>query len=230
MTRSAIILAALALTLTTGMPAPSTAHSLKELEDQLHSRERFFQPIDKPAPAFTLQDAEGRTLSLEDLRDKVVVLHFVYTHCPDVCPLHAEKIAEVQRMVNAAPMRDQVRFITITTDTERDTPDIMRDYGPAHGLDPINWKFLTSGPVRPEETRRLAEGFGHRFTPTDDGMQMHGIVTHVIDREGRLRANFHGLDFDPVNLVVFVNALVNDVHKPAPPQSTSLWERLWRLF
>src|SRR5688572_2169608 len=42
MTKSAITLAVLALTLSTGMPVPSVAHSLKELEGQLHSRERFF--------------------------------------------------------------------------------------------------------------------------------------------------------------------------------------------
>ena len=52
---------------------------------------------------------------MEDLRDKIMVLHFVYAHCPDICPLHAEKTAEVQRMVNATPMRDQMRFVTITT-------------------------------------------------------------------------------------------------------------------
>ena len=37
-------------------------------------------------------------------------------------------------------------------------------------------------------------------------------MTHVIDREGRWRANFYGLKFEPTNLVLFINALVNDVH------------------
>lgn len=210
-------------------PLSAAAHSLKELERQLYDREKFFQQVHRPAPAFSLQDAEGRTVSLEDLSGKVLVLDFVYTSCPDVCPLHAEKIGEVQRMVNETPMRDLVRFVTITTDPARDTPEVMRDYGPAHGLDEMNWTFLTSQ-QRPEETRGLAEAFGHRFTPTEDGMQMHGIVTHVIDREGRLRANFHGLDFEPINLVTFVNALTNDVHHPGKAQAPSAWDRLKGLF
>ncbi len=38
---------------------------------------------------------------------------------------------------------------------------------------------------------------------------MPGVVTHVIDQQGRMRARFRGLEFDPVNLVIFVNALTN---------------------
>jgi protein SCO1 len=163
--RMAISLAVLAAS----APA-AAAHSLDELDAQLRDREKYFQPMDQNAPAFTLQDAQGRTVSLEDLRGKVVVLHFIYTSCPDVCPLHAERIAEIQKMVNQTPMRELVQFVTITTDPERDTPDVMRQYGSAHGLDRVNWVFLTTTPDQPEDaTRKLAERFGHGFTETTDG-------------------------------------------------------------
>lgn len=215
----------------TAASTPASAHSLPELQTQLHDREQYFQPLDRETPDFVLKGPEGQAVSLESLRGKVVVLHFIYTQCPDFCPLHAEKIAEVQRMVNESPMRDRVQFITITTDPVRDTPEVLRDYGPAHGLDPVNWTFLTSGPEEPEKTRELAEKFGHRFVLTDDGLQLHGIVTHVIDREGRWRANFHGLDFAPTNLVVYINALTNDFHEaPHPDKPESLWDRLKTLF
>jgi len=167
-------------------------------------------------------------VSLGDLAGKVVVVNFIYTHCPDVCPLHAEKIAAVQALVNQTPMHDRVRFITITTDPVRNTPDVLRAYGPQHGLDPANWMFLTSGPDRrPDATRRLAKAFGHRFDVTPDGFQIPGVVTHVIGREGRLRGNFHGLDFDNVNLVLFVNALTNDVHLPATANGGALVDGSW---
>ncbi|MGH6899659.1 MAG: SCO family protein [Geminicoccaceae bacterium] len=206
------------------------AHSLDELEAQLGNRERYFQPIGKEAPDFTLEDAEGRAVSLEDFGGKVVVLHFVYTSCPDVCPLHAERIAEIQAMVNRTPMRELVQFVTITTDPEHDTPEVMREYGPAHGLDPLNWVFLTSGPDRPENTtRNLAERFGHKFTETENGYQIHGVVTHVIDREGVWRANFHGLEFEPTNLVVYINALTN-AHGTEGHPELSWWDRIRSLF
>jgi protein SCO1 len=207
------------------------AHSLDELEAQLRDREKYFQPIGKDAPAFALRDAEGRAVSLEDLRGEVVVLHFVYTTCPDVCPLHAERIAEIQEMVNRTPMRELVQFVTITTDPKHDTPEVMREYGSAHGLDPVNWVFLTTMPDQPEDaTRKLAERFGHGFTETKDGYQIHGVVTHVIDGEGRWQANFHGLKFEPTNLVVYVNALVNDAWTAHAHEPPSFWETLRGWF
>jgi protein SCO1 len=221
---------AVSLALLAVSAANLAAHSLDELEAQLGDREQYFQPIDREAPPFALADAEGRAVSLKDLRGKVVVLHFVYTSCPDVCPLHAERIAEIQEMVNRTPMRELVQFVTITTDPEHDTPEVMRDYGPAHGLDPVNWVFLTTTPGQPEDaTRKLAERFGHGFTETEDGYQVHGVVTHVIGREGRWRANFHGLEFEPTNLVVYINGLTNAHGSEGHPEP-SWWEKIFSVL
>lgn len=99
-----------------------------------------------------------------------------------------------------------------------------------HGLDPTNWMFLTSGAERPAATRALAEQYGHKFAKTEDGYQTHGIVTHVIDQEGRLRANFHGLKFDPTNLVVYVNALVNEAQGVHDAHEPSLWATMKKWF
>jgi protein SCO1 len=224
-------LAGISAALAIALASAVLAHSLGELENELAEREKYFQPVGKEAPEFTLEDAEGGAVALQDLRDKVVVPHFVYASCPDVCPLHAERIAKVQEMINQTPMKELVQFVTITTDPEHDTPKVMRDYGPAHGLDPANWMFLTSGPDRPDDTtRKLAERFGHTFTRTEGGYQIHGVVTHIIDREGRWQANFHGLEFDPVNLVLYVNALVNDAGTAHAHQPQNFWETLRGWF
>jgi protein SCO1 len=212
--------------------APAAAHHPgTNLDEVMGSREKYFQPIDKPTPPFSLQDADGRQFSLADFKGKVVVLHFIYASCGDVCPLHADRIAEIQDMVNTSPSRDHVRFITSTTDPEKDTTEILRAYGPTHGLDAANWMFLTTARGQPEDTtRRLAEAFGHTFTKTPSGAQVHGIVTHVIDKEGLWRANFHGLKFQPINLVLYVNSLVNEGQRPAGTEAKSLWDRLRGFF
>ena len=210
---------------------PVTAHSLQELQAQLSERERYFQPLDREAPDFALQDADGRPVRLDDFRGKVLVLHFVYANCPDVCPLHAERLAEVQEMANATPMREQVAFVTVTTDPERDLPEVMREYGELHGLDAVNWMLLTRTDGEPEDaTRRLAEAFGHKFTRDDEGYQMHGVVTHVIDTQGRWRANFHGLEFQATSLVIFINALANDRHPEAARAEPGFWSWVRGLF
>lgn len=157
-------IAAAGLALIAGAASPVTAHSLKELEDQLQARERYVEIVHRPAPDFALSDAEGRSVRLSDFKGKVVVLNFIYASCPDVCPLHSEAIATLQEAVNGTPMKDLVRFVSITTDPERDTPAVLKAYGPTHGLDPANWVFLTSGPDRPTATRELAGRYGLKFT------------------------------------------------------------------
>ncbi len=188
------------------------AHSLKDVEDMLGDGEFYLQIVNRAAPDFTLQDTTGRPVRLADFRGKVVVLYFIYASCPDICPLHSDRIAALQQQINSTPMRDIVQFITITTDPARDTPEVLKDYGPSHALDPINWLFLTSGPDKPAATRELAEAYGLKFTPHEGGYQMHGVVTHVIDKSGTMRARFHGLGFHDTNFIVYVNALTNDTH------------------
>jgi len=198
--------------LTLFLPSLGYAHSLKNVEDQLYEKEQYVQVFDKKAPDFDLENSDGYPIKLTGFRGKVVILNFIYARCPDVCPLHSEKIAEIQQMVNITPMRDQVEFVTVTTDPKNDTADVLRTYGKAHGLDSLNWKFLTSGPDSPLTTRDLVKKFGHKFMATEDGYQVHSVVTHIIDREGNWRANFFGLKFQSTSLVMYVNALVNDVH------------------
>lgn len=189
------------------------AHSLEELEAQLFKREKYVEFVNRPAPKFELRDAEGKTIRLSDSRGKkVLVLWFAFASCTEACPLQSDLLAQVQEKVNRSPMRDLVQFVAITTDPERDTPAVLRAYGPSHGLDRHNWTFLTSGTERPETTRELADRYGLKFTRTEKGDFMHGVVTHVIDFEGNIRARFHGLKWDQINMVVYINALTNDRH------------------
>lgn len=214
--------------LTLALAPRAGAHSLEELEKALSERESFVEFRNEAAPEFTLQDADGHPVRLGDFRGKVVILNFIFASCTDVCPLQSERIAAIQKDVNQTPMRELVQFLTITTDPERDTAEVLKPYGSIHGLDPVNWVFLTSGAERPDETRSIAMRYGLRFTPTPDGQFMHGVVTHLVDKEGLLRARYHGLKFDPTNFIVHVNALVNDFHKPH--EEPSLWTRLRRWF
>ena len=132
-------------------------------------------------------------------------------------------------MVNTTPTRDQVQFVTITTDPVKDTPEVLKAYGPAHGLSPRNWVFLTSGPDNPEATRELVKRFGHKFTATEDGLQVHSVVTHVIGKNGRWRANFYGLKFEPTSFVTYINGLANE-HGPEGHREQSLWDRIRTWF
>ena len=202
----------LGLMLVLGGVASAAAHSLKDLEGKLLKRETYVQIVNKKAPEFTLQDAGGTRISLSDFSGKVAVLNFVYTNCPDVCPLHSEAIASIQEAINQTPMKNLVKFISITTDPKRDTTAVVKTYGPEHGLNPANWVFLTSGSDKLGATRELAKRYGLKFMLSKDGYQLHAVVTYLIDKSGNLRAKYHGLKFKETNMIVHINALTNDNH------------------
>ena len=183
------------------------ADTVEDLEKVLGEQELYVELTNRPAPEFALQDAAGRQVRLGDFRGKVVVLNFIYAGCKEACPLQSDVIALIQRAVNSGPARDKVQFVSITTNPEKDSAEVLAAYGSDHFLDPVNWTFLTGGPAKPNETRELGERYGLKFTQVADGDFIHGVVTHVIDQNGVLRARFHGLKFDPANLIDYVVGL-----------------------
>lgn len=117
--------------------------------------------------------------------EKTVVLNFVFASCTDVWPMHSAVIADVQDKINITPMKDSVQFISVTTDPANDKADVLQDYAGIHGLDPVNWLFLTIPPgAAVDTTRKLADAYNVQFAPMDDGQQIHSVVTHVINRDG----------------------------------------------
>ena len=83
-------------------------------------------PIEKPA--IVLSDVNGRPYHfVEETKDKVALLFFGYTHCPDICPLHMANISAVLKRMPAAD-RARVATVFVTTDPERDTPERLREW------------------------------------------------------------------------------------------------------
>lgn len=206
-------------------------HPGETLDARMTEMEEYFQIIDAAeAPPFELQDAKGNIVRLSDFSDKVVVLNFIYASCPDVCPLHSEKIAAIQASINDGPMKDRLQFVSVTTDPVNDTPDVLRDYADLHGLDPANWVLLTRTADQPDDaTRLLARDYGLEFTMTgDNDMMMHGAVTHVIDIGGRFAGKFHGMKFRNVNLILYVSELLNNAQHRR--RETGWWDRLTGAF
>jgi cytochrome oxidase Cu insertion factor (SCO1/SenC/PrrC family) len=94
-------------------------------------------------PNVPLVTQEGTIVRFFDdlLAGKVVVVNFIYTSCPDACPLETAKLAEVYRLLDGRVGRD-VFFYSISIDPERDTPDVLREYAARHQTGP-GWLFLT---------------------------------------------------------------------------------------
>ncbi len=80
-----------------------------------------------PAPDFELQATDGSLFRLSDLEGKIALVFFGYTNCPDVCPLTVAKVRQALASLDPAE-RERVRFIFISVDPERDTPEVLDRY------------------------------------------------------------------------------------------------------
>jgi protein SCO1/2 len=80
----------------------------------------------KPAPALALRNYTGRPVNLDTMRGKAVLVTFVYTHCPDVCPLIVSNLAAAQRGLGAEAHHLQI--VAVTVDPRRDTPSAIRTF------------------------------------------------------------------------------------------------------
>jgi len=77
---------------------------------------------------FSLTGPEGKTVSLEDFRNKVVLIYFGYTFCPDVCPITLSNLKLL--MLDLEEKAEDVQVIFISIDPERDTYEKLKDYVP----------------------------------------------------------------------------------------------------
>ncbi len=94
-----------------------------------------------PAPPFELTNQFGQTTSLAQLKGKVVVLTFLYTNCPEACPLVISHIQQV--MIELGSPTDEVALVAITVDPERDTVERLQEYTASL---PSDWQYLSGEP------------------------------------------------------------------------------------
>jgi cytochrome oxidase Cu insertion factor (SCO1/SenC/PrrC family) len=97
-------------------------------------------PVYGEVPDFSLTDQSGRALRRADLAAKVWIASFIFTTCPDECPLMTAEIARLQKDLAGVP---DLRFVSISVDPERDTPAVLARYANDLQADPERWFFLT---------------------------------------------------------------------------------------
>jgi protein SCO1/2 len=85
----------------------------------------------KPAPALALRNYTGQSVDLSTLRGNAVLVTFVYTHCPDVCPLIVSKLAAAQHELGQEARHLQI--IAVTVDPKNDTPRAVTQFLAARG-------------------------------------------------------------------------------------------------
>jgi protein SCO1/2 len=99
------------------------------------------------APPLPLQDASGRRFTMSGQRGRYVLVTFIYTHCPDVCPLIASNLNTVLRTLGP---KGNVEVLAVSVDPKGDTPAAVRAYEKAKQLEPsFHYLIGTRAQLRP---------------------------------------------------------------------------------
>lgn len=184
----------------------------------------------RPAFTFKLTNQHGDPVDLADHRGSIVALTFLYTNCPDICPVVASHLRQAHRLLGAAA--GQVSIVAVTVDPDRDSVEAAYEYsekwqmlrhwdylvGDKAELVPI-WQayYLDPSAELPHgdetENAGAAQSTGHGGT---EGLARdivtaytvsHAGPVYLIDRAGDMRALFT-LPFDPKDLAHDIRLLI----------------------
>ncbi len=144
-------------------------------------------PVLTKAPEFAGLTAEEQPFHSRQLQGKVVVVSFFFTSCTGPCPVMNSRLSVLQTQFANEP---DVRFVSITVDPERDTPERLRAYAQRYGAKPGRWIFLR---MSPDSVEWLAtKGFLVPGSATQP--DLHSTRYILLDRKGNVRGYFSALD------------------------------------
>jgi len=132
----------------------------------------------QPTPDFTLTDQSRRKVSMSDQRGKLVLVTFLYTNCPDVCPLITQNLNQALQMLG--PKRDDVRVLAVSVDPGGDTPENVDKYAKAHHLLP-EFHYLTGTRA---ELMQVWKDYDVAAVARDPELVDHTAYTMLVDRSG----------------------------------------------
>jgi protein SCO1 len=112
-------------------------------------------------PNLPVVTQDGKTLKFYDdvIKGKIVVINFIYTHCPDLCPLATARLGQVQEKLGDIVGHD-LFLVSLTVDPERDTPERLKEFSASFSAGP-GWLFLTGAPV---DIRSINAKLGNKST------------------------------------------------------------------
>jgi protein SCO1 len=139
---------------------------------------------------FELENQSGAMIKLANMKDKVWVVDFIFTSCAGICPIMSRNMSVLQKQFHDV---DDVHFVSITVDPERDSPEVLEGYAKKYEANLQQWDFLTG---TEEDIKKLStEGF---FIGSGDEMTNHSDKFVLVDREGNLRGFYTGTETEEV--------------------------------
>lgn len=162
---------------------------------------------------YRLTDQFGRTLQLVNLRGRPLVISFIYTSCAFVCPILTTRLAKAAKVGREALGSDSFSLLSVGFDTRVDTPQQLRRYAKARGIDLPGWYFAAADRATVD---RLATDTGFVYAPVAGGFDHFAQIT-IVDASGRVYRQIYGPEFEPPAIVDPLKTLVLGVPSGARP-------------
>lgn len=136
------------------------------------------------AKTLSLTDHNGKLRNMADFKDKVVVLFFGFTHCPDVCPTTMSDLKQAMKLLGEKSNEVQVLFVTV--DPERDTQEVLAKFVPSFDARFIGLRGSA------EETAETLANFKIFYAKVEgksanDYSIDHSAGIYVFDKSGKIR-------------------------------------------
>ena len=179
-----LAVAGVAVALTIG--GSSASQEPRKLANSEFHAEGVLSPP-RPAPALALRNYLGQPVNIASYRGKAVLVTFLYTHCPDVCPLTMAHLHVV--MQKLGKRADDARILFVSVDPGRDTPAILHAYVNAFDSHAVG---LTGKPRAVEAlVKRYRSAFTREPASKDGNYEVsHSSAIYVFDRDGNPRVLF----------------------------------------
>ncbi len=140
------------------------------------------------------------------IKNKIAVIGFIYTHCPDICPITTHNMQRAEEQLSNDEL-NKVKFILVSFDPDRDTPSILKMYASVRDMNMDHWELLTGNE---KNINKLINVFDvkaiHDDTTYNENGQPNYFIIHtdrisLVDQNGNLRKNYKGSTAKPEELV-----------------------------
>jgi protein SCO1/2 len=144
---------------------------------------------------------------------KIVVMNYIFTNCPDICPLSTNNMRLIQQRLKKEKI-ENVQFVSLSFDPEFDTPAVLTKFAEVHDLDLSNWMFLTGNKSVTEAIIKKVEVLAvpNDSTVFKDGRKIYYYIhtdrIQLSDPEGKIRKNYKGSTINVEEIVGDIKSLL----------------------
>lgn len=159
-------------------------------------------PVLLTLPSFEFTNQQGEVFGSEQLRDKVWVANFIFTHCELTCPVQTSHMAKLQERLKQTGGWDDIALVSFSVDPENDTAEVLAEYGSLYGADFEHWRFLTGERSLIWQLSKNGFKLPVEERPTEVGLPLfHAPHLVLVDQQLRIRGFYDGVTGDELDQI-----------------------------